>query len=86
MHLYTIIRNYNKLKFLLLWNWSRIGGIVLTGYVVPGCMEDGTWMLWENSSVAAVAVVVAWLFHIFCQCCIAANAAYLSPMLDIFCQ
>ena len=32
--------------------------IVLTGYVVPGYVEDGTWMLWENSS-AAVAVAVA---------------------------
>ena len=33
-------------------------GIALTGYVVPGCVEDGTWMLWENSS-AAVGVVLA---------------------------
>ena len=32
-------------------------GIALTGYVVPGCVEDGTWMLWENSSVVVVAVV-----------------------------
>ena len=24
------------------------------GYVVPGCMEDGAWMIWENSSVVAV--------------------------------
>ena len=23
-------------------------GIALTVYVVPGCMEDGTWMLWKN--------------------------------------
>ena len=30
-------------------------GIALTGYVVPGCVEDGTWMLWENSS-AVVAL------------------------------
>ena len=37
--------------------YSRIRGIALTGYVVPGCVEDGAWMLWENSSaVAAVAV------------------------------
>ena len=27
----------------------------LTGYVVPGCVEDGIGMLWENSSVVAVA-------------------------------
>ena len=32
--------------------------IALTGYVVPGCVEDGTWMLWANSSVVVVAVVV----------------------------
>ena len=34
-------------------------GIALKGYVVPGCVEDGTWMLWENSSVVVVGVVVA---------------------------
>ena len=36
----------------------RSEGFALTGYVAPGCAEDGAWMLWENSS-AAVAVVVA---------------------------
>ena len=37
----------------------RSEGFALTGYVVPGCVEDGTWMLWENSSVVvAVAVTV----------------------------
>ena len=42
----------------------RSEGFALTGYVVPGCVEDGTWMLWENSSVvvAVVAVVLARLF------------------------
>ena len=30
-------------------------GFALTGYDIPGCVEDGAWMLWENSS-AAVAV------------------------------
>ena len=25
------------------------------GYDIPGCVEDGAWMLWENSSVVAVA-------------------------------
>ena len=36
-------------------------GFTLTGYDIPGCVEDGAWMLWENSSVvvAVVAVVVA---------------------------
>ena len=38
---------------------NRSEGFSLMGYVVPGCVEDGAWMLWENSSVAvAVAVVV----------------------------
>ena len=30
----------------------------LTGYVVPGCVEDGPWMLWETSSVVVAAVVI----------------------------
>ena len=34
----------------------RSEGIALTGYDIPGCVEDGAWMLWENSSVAVVAV------------------------------
>ena len=25
------------------------------GYDIPGCVEDGAWMPWENSSVVAVA-------------------------------
>ena len=37
---------------------SRGEGFALTGYDIPGCVEDGAWMLWQNSSVA-VAVVVA---------------------------
>ena len=37
----------------------RSEGFALTGYVVPGCVEDGTWMLWENSSVVVVAAVLA---------------------------
>ena len=35
----------------------RSEGFALTGYDIPGCMEDGAWMLWENSSAVAVAVV-----------------------------
>ena len=31
--------------------------MALTGYVVPGCVEDGAWMLWENSSAVAAAAV-----------------------------
>ena len=43
---------------VLLPTFGIIGVRDLTGYVVPGCVEDGTWMLWENSS-AAVGVVLA---------------------------
>ena len=37
----------------------RSEGFALTGYDIPGCMEDGAWMPWENSSVVAVAAAVA---------------------------
>ena len=36
---------------------SRSEGFALTGYDIPGRVEDGGWMLWENYSVAVVAVV-----------------------------
>ena len=36
----------------------RSEGFALTGYVVPGCVEDGAWMLWGNSSVVAVVAAV----------------------------
>ena len=32
--------------------------VSLARYVVPGCVEDGAWMLWGNSSVAVVAAAV----------------------------
>ena len=34
----------------------RSEGFALTGYDIPGCVEDGAWMLRENSSVVAVVV------------------------------
>ena len=34
----------------------RSEGFALTGYDIPGCVDDGAWMLWENSSVVAVVV------------------------------
>ena len=34
----------------------RSEGFALTGYDIPGCVEHGAWMLWENSSVAVAAV------------------------------
>ena len=39
----------------------RSEGFALMRYDIPGCVEDGAWMLWENCSVAVavVAVVVA---------------------------
>ena len=40
------------------------GGIALTGYVVPGCVKDGTWMLWEKASVV-VAVLARYLLDKF---------------------
>ena len=38
-------------------NFYRSEGFGLREYVVPGCVDDGAWMLWGNSS--AVAAVVA---------------------------
>ena len=35
----------------------RSEGFALTGYDIPGCMEDGAWMLLENSSVVVAAAV-----------------------------
>ena len=37
----------------------RSEGFALTGYDIPGCMEDGAWMLWENSSAVAVVAAAA---------------------------
>ena len=44
-------------------NHYRSEGFALTGYVVPGYLEDGAWMLWENSSFAAVVAAVAAVAH-----------------------
>ena len=35
----------------------RSEGFALTGYVVPGCVEDGASMLRENSSVVTTVAV-----------------------------
>ncbi len=32
-------------------------------YLLPGCIGDGAWMVWENSS-AAVAVAAAVVAHL----------------------
>ena len=32
---------------------NRSEEFALTGYDIPGCVDDGAWMLWENSSAAA---------------------------------
>ena len=34
----------------------RSEGFALTGYDIPGCVEDEAWMLCESSSVAVAAV------------------------------
>ena len=34
----------------------RSEGFALTGYVVPGCVEAGAWMILENSFAAAAVV------------------------------
>ena len=36
-------------------NNNQSEGFALTGYDIPGCVEDGAWMLWEFFSAAAVA-------------------------------
>ena len=38
-------------------SFYRSKGFALTGYDIPGCVEDGALMLWENSSVVAAAAV-----------------------------
>ena len=42
---------------------SRSEGFAFTGYNIPGCVEDGAWMLWENSSVGVTAAVVVVVAH-----------------------
>ena len=37
----------------------RSEGFALTGYDIPGCMEDGAWMRRENSSVVAAVAAAA---------------------------
>ena len=31
----------------VVWGWANNSLRALTGYIVPGCVEDGTWMLWK---------------------------------------
>ena len=38
-----------------LFVYNRSEGFALTGYDIPGCVEDGAWMPWENSSAAVAA-------------------------------
>ena len=48
------VTNNNLLEHHL----DRSEGVVLTGYVVPGCEEAGAWMLWGKSSVISVVAAV----------------------------
>ena len=43
--------------------YNRSEGFALTGYDIPGCMEDGDWMLWRNSSVVVVVAAVVAVTH-----------------------
>ena len=58
IYMYIYVPEYTRYDLNTNEDKNRSEGFALTGYVVPGCVEDGTWMLWENSS-AAVAVAVA---------------------------
>ena len=50
---------------------SQSEGFALTGYDIPGCVDDGAWMLWGNSSVAVAPrpfLDICWTFlpkHVF---------------------
>ena len=52
-------RRISKCELNVYIDAYRSEGFALTGYDIPGCMEDGAWMLWENSSVVVAVVVVA---------------------------
>ena len=46
--------------------YCRSEGFALTGYVVPGYVEDAARMLWENLSVVvAIAVLARSFLNIF---------------------
>ena len=50
------------------------------GYDIPGCVEDGAWMLWRHSSVVSVAVVLARFFSDnFCNI-----STFLMYLFDLF--
>ena len=53
----------NKIETAIYIYIYRSEGFALTGYDIPGCVEDGAWMLWENSSVAVVVVVAVAVAH-----------------------
>ena len=50
---------YGEFEYVLNICYSLSEGFALTGFVVPGCVEDGAWVLWENYSVVVPAVVLA---------------------------
>ena len=37
---------------------AKLRGVVLAGYVVPGCVDDGACMLRQNSSVAVAVALL----------------------------
>ena len=58
-HVWTCLEllNIEKHCYSNVFLYCRSEGFALTGYDIPGCMEDGAWMPWENSSAVAVAAV-----------------------------
>ena len=50
--LYFLLGIHNIYLYIYTY-WSEAAA--LTGYDIPGCVEDGALMLWRNSSVAGVA-------------------------------
>ena len=47
----------------------RSEGFALTGYDIPGCVDDGAWMLQENSSVVVAVVAHPDFSHFFSKIC-----------------
>ena len=54
---------YTSIYVYTIHSLYRSEVFALTGYDIPGCVEDGAWMLWENSSVVAAAVAAAAVAH-----------------------
>ena len=74
----------NHHKSSIIMDNYRSEGFALTGYVVPGSVEDGAWMLWENSSVVAAAVLVRSFLDIFWHSVFSAQHSVLKTQYSVF--